>query len=178
MADIDDAVPIEGVISVKQEARANLAAVRGRINGLPDSADPDGNETTPHLGKAVVVGTAGAVPAGPSDTVHFGGARVREGRPDPVPVTGNITLDDDDHQGRLLTVNSASEITITLAPASIMDGFRATVVRYGTGDVAFSCADGLTLRHPDGHTRIYRRYDAVVVQRLGDDVLLLGATKA
>lgn len=182
MATIDPATPADTVTAQKSALRDNLKAIAGRIADVPDALDPGGNQATALLGRVCVIGQNSIVAAKSSgaspDYVDFGNAVVRAARADNVAITTNVTLSDAEHGGRALMVNSSSDVVVTADGGSISDGFVCVIRRIGTGEVAIATTGGLTLRHPDSHTRIYARYDAVEVTRYGSDLYLSGRTKS
>ncbi len=180
MADIDATKPAEGDYTSKGDVRANTLAIKGRVEGLPDSRDPAGNLALPHVGKIVVIGADGARVAASADVITLDGARLVNLRLDGIAVTDNLALADAGHSGRLLEVDGSDEITLTASPAGggggISDGFAVTILRKGTGEVAIATTGGLTLRHPDDHTRLGPRWSTAGLILSGSDLILVGKT--
>lgn len=177
MAAVDDTVPPATGAILVEPVRNNFRAIKGRIEDLPDALDPGGNQCTPLIGRAVVIGSTGAVPAQPSHTVSFGGAIVGGARIPQVTVTGNLSLTAE-HCGALLVVTSGTDVVLTADLSALATGWACSVLRAGAGNVAVATTGGLTLRHPSGHTRVNATYDAVTLVRVGaSDLVLLGATK-
>jgi hypothetical protein len=71
-------------------------------------------------------------------------------------VTASRSLRQDDI-GKLLKVNSASAITITL-PASLPEGFGCAVMRIGTGTVTFAAGSGASMVNVDSGDEILGQY--------------------
>lgn len=177
MAQIDDTIPQDYVQAVKSAFRANWRAIRGRVADLPDALDPNGNQATAHAGKACVIGSNGARVVQSSDTVTFALARLSQYRLPYTQVTANVALTDQ-HCGQVVCVDSSSNVVVTLSGNSISDGFVCLVRRLGAGEVTFAATDGIAIQHPDGHSKVDKRYDAVLVTRIGSAVFLDGPTRA
>lgn len=54
--------------------------------------------------------------------------------------------------GKVLTFNNAGAITLTVAP-DLGAGFNCLVIQKGAGRVTFAEGAGVTVNHPDGHTK-------------------------
>jgi hypothetical protein len=94
--------------------------------------------------------------------------------------TGNYTLVLDD-RGKVLEVNSASGVTITVptnASVAFATGAMVAVTRRGAGDVTIA-GSGVTLRSDSGRLKIGKQYAAVVLLKIGtDEWMVLGNLKA
>lgn len=176
MAQIDDQIPQDYVPAIKAAIRANWRAIRGRIADLPDALDPNGNQATQHVGKVCVIGSTGARAVQSGDDVTFALAKLSRYRVPYLTVTQNTTLTDS-HCGVTVCVDATSDVVLSITASSVSDGFICLVRRLGTGEVAVAASGGLAIAHPDGHARIDRRYDAVLVTRVGNSVFLDGPTK-
>lgn len=177
MASVDDTVPPATGAILVEPVRNNFRAIKGRIEPLPDALDPGGNQCTPLVGRAVVIGPSGAKPVADTDTVSFAGAIVGGARLPQVTVTGNLSLTAA-HCGFVLVVTSGTDVVLTADLAALPTGWACAVLRAGAGQVAIATTGGLTLRHPSGHTRINQTYDAVTLFRAGaSDLVLWGGTK-
>lgn len=95
--------------------------------------------------------------------------------------TGNYTLVLDD-RGKVLEVNSASAVTITVPTAASVafdTGAMVAVTRRGAGDVTIAGSAGVTLRSDSGRLKIGKQYAAVVLLKIGtDEWMVLGNLKA
>lgn len=73
-----------------------------------------------------------------------------------VDVTANYTIQASD-AGKLLRVNSAGTVTITL-PDSFDAGFGVPVLRRGAGAVQFATTGGASMNNEFSHTQIARQH--------------------
>lgn len=73
-----------------------------------------------------------------------------------VQVTGDTTLTEN-HRGRVLQVNSANAVTLTL-PNDLAAGFHCKVERYGAGQVTFTAASGATLHNTASAATMLAQY--------------------
>jgi hypothetical protein len=83
--------------------------------------------------------------------------------------TTGYTLAISDHN-KIITVNSGSDLTITLPQTSsvdIPDGFTCKVIRRGSGAITFAIQGAETLESANSYTRIGPQYGAATVIRLG-----------
>lgn len=176
--EIDDTVPPASGPILVTPMRNNARATKGRIDPLPDALDPGGNQCTPLVGRAVVIGASGATVAEPSASVDFGLAQVAGDRVKQTIVTTSTSLTDA-HCGHFIVVSSSSDVTLTVDLADVSIGWQCAVYRAGTGEVAIATTGGLTLRETDGYTRIDRRYDTITLLRVagGNDLLATGRMK-
>lgn len=177
MATIDDSVPPATGAILVTPVRNNFKAIKGRIDQLPDALDGGGNQCTPLLGRVVVIGAAGAKVAGSGDTVDFAGAAARGAILAITQLTANATLDAQ-HAAHLIVANSTSDIVLTVDGSAIPIGWYCSICRANIGEVAIATTGGITLRHPDNHTRVYARYDMVSLIKISaSDLLFAGRTK-
>lgn len=61
------------------------------------------------------------------------------------------------HNGLILETTANSAVTLSLLN-NLPAGFNCIIVQKGTGQITFTAASGVTLLHPDGHTRSAKRY--------------------
>jgi hypothetical protein len=177
VADIDDSIPPTTGSIFALPIQNNFKALRGRVNALPDALDPNGNQCTAVINRPLIVGSAGAKVAAPGDTVDFAGAAARGALLAITTLTGNTTLGTQ-HTGHLLIVDSTATVVLTVDGSAIPIGWHCTILRAGTGDVGVAAAGGISLRHPDNHTRIFARYDmASLIKATSSDLIFAGRTK-
>lgn len=177
MAVIDNTVPPDTGSIFPTPIRNNFTAIRGRIADLPDALDSGGNQCTPLIGRAVIVGPNGAKAATSSDVVDFASAAARGASLAITTLTNNTTLGLA-HAGHLVVVDSTATVVLTVDGGLVPIGWHCTICRANTGDVAFATAGGINLRHPDNHTRIFARYDlASLIKISSSDLILAGRTK-
>lgn len=95
--------------------------------------------------------------------------------------TGNYTLVLDD-RGKVIEVNSASGVTVTVpanSSVAFATGAMVAVTRRGAGDVTIAGSAGVTLRSDSGRLKIGKQYAAVVCLKIGtDEWMVLGNLKA
>ena len=72
--------------------------------------------------------------------------------------TDNYTLQTSDN-GKVITVNSATDKTITL-PDSLSSEFSCTVIQLGAGQVSFSGSDSMIIQNRQSHTKTAGQYAA------------------
>jgi hypothetical protein len=66
--------------------------------------------------------------------------------------TGPFALSQATHGGKIVRVNSASPVPVTI-PNNLPEGFNCTIVQRGAGQVTFAPASGATLDHRQNHTK-------------------------
>lgn len=115
-------------------------------------------------GQILVVNGAATGPTSIGDAsvaaALFGNVAVRQFKAGAVPLAASASLTDRDHGGASLDLGNGSAATLTVAlnadPAlGVSDGFQCEVVRLlGSAAVQVAAGAGLTLRNPDGHSRV------------------------
>lgn len=94
--------------------------------------------------------------------------------------TGNYTLDLSD-AGRVIEVNSASNLTVTIpvnSSVAFATGSTVVVTRRGSGEVSIAGSGGVTTRSQDGQLRIGKQYAAAALIKIGtDEWLVVGNLK-
>jgi len=86
-----------------------------------------------------------------------------------VDVTANTTLTEN-HRGRVLRVNSGSDVTLTL-PRDLDAGFFCEVEQYGAGQIIFSAATGATLHNADSFDRTRAQYARAEVEVIAQNAV-------
>jgi hypothetical protein len=71
---------------------------------------------------------------------------------DVVTETGPFALSQATHGGKIVRVNSASPVTVTV-PNNLPEGFNCPIVQRGAGEITFVPASGATLDHRQSHTK-------------------------
>jgi hypothetical protein len=113
--------------------------------------------------------------------VASNGVFVGQARPTKTDITANATLALVD-EGKVLRVNSASNLTITI-PLNSSVAFpidtEIAVLRYGTGTVSISPTSGVTLNSKNAERKISGQYGSVALKKIGtDEWVLVGSLEA
>ena len=74
--------------------------------------------------------------------------------------------------GKVLTLNNANAITLTIA-ASLGDGFNCLIVQKGAGQVTLSAAGGVTVVNRSSETKTAGQYATVSVINIGSEQYIL-----
>jgi len=85
------------------------------------------------------------------------------------------TLTDEDN-GRVIAMNNASAITLTV-PQYLKAGFNCTIIQLGTGQIT-PTASGTTINSYASTTKTAGQYAACTLLAISDDVFVLGGTLA
>jgi hypothetical protein len=109
------------------------------------------------------------------------GVFVGESRPRLIEITDNATLAII-HEGRVLRVTSASNLTITIplnSSVALPVNTEIAVLRYGTGTVSISPTSGVTLNSKNAERKISGQYGSVALKKIGtDEWVLVGSLEA
>lgn len=92
-----------------------------------------------------------------------------DGQVDAITITSGYTLSLDD-RGKIVEVNSASPVTVTIPPnasAAFPVGTVIEVYQYGTGQVTVAPGGGVTLRAADGRTKLTTQYSSAALRKRG-----------
>ena len=81
------------------------------------------------------------------------------------------TLNSSDN-GKVVTLNNANAITLTIA-ASLGDGFNCLIVQKGSGQITLSAATGVTIANRSSETKTAGQYATVSVINIGSDTYIL-----
>jgi hypothetical protein len=114
-------------------------------------------------------------------TIANNGVFVGQSRPTRTDITANATLALVD-EGKVLRVNSASNLTLTI-PLNSSVAFpidtEIAVLRYGTGTVSISPTSGVTLNSKNAERKISGQYGSVALKKIGtDEWVLVGSLEA
>ena len=77
--------------------------------------------------------------------------------------------------GKVLTLNNANAITLTIA-ASLGDGFNCLIVQKGAGQVTLSAAGGVTVVNRSSETKTAGQYATVSVINIGSEQYILSVS--
>jgi hypothetical protein len=109
------------------------------------------------------------------------GVYVGETRPRLNDITANATLALVD-EGKVLRVNSSSNLTITIplnSSVAFPTNTEIAVLRYGTGTVSISPTSGVTLNSKNAERKISGQYGSVALKKIGtDEWVLVGSLEA
>jgi hypothetical protein len=110
------------------------------------------------------------------------GIFVGQSRPTRTDITANATLALAD-EGKVLRVNSSSNLTITIPKNSAVAfpiDTEIAILRYGTGTVSIAPVDGdVTLQSKNAERKISDRYGSVALKKIGENEwVLVGSLEA
>jgi hypothetical protein len=109
------------------------------------------------------------------------GIFVGQSRPTRTDITANATLALAD-EGKVLRVNSASNLTVTIplnSSVAFPTDTEIAILRYGTGTVSISPTAGVTLNSKNSETKISGQYGSVALKKIGENEwVLVGSLEA
>jgi hypothetical protein len=109
------------------------------------------------------------------------GIFVGQSRPTRTDITANATLALAD-EGKVLRVNSASNLTITIplnSSVAFPTDTEIAILRYGTGTVSISPTSGVTLQSASGNRKVKDQYGSVALKKIGENEwILVGSLEA
>ena len=109
-----------------------------------------------------------------------GTQRVTDGNPENVQtgITYTLVLDD---AGKLVSLDNASAITLTVPPNSSVAfaiGTRISLFQKGAGQVTFSPGSGVTINNVNSHTKTQGQYGVVELLKYATDTWILSGETA
>ncbi len=78
-------------------------------------------------------------------------------------------------KGKMVSMNSAGGITLTVPSATFENGDRVDVVQYGVGQVSFAAGSGVTIRSSGGKLKLFGQYSGATLWfKSASEVILIG----
>jgi hypothetical protein len=109
------------------------------------------------------------------------GIFVGQSRPTRTDITANATLALAD-EGKVLRVNSASNLTVTIplnSSVAFPTDTEIAILRYGTGTVSISPTAGVTLNSVSSNRKVKDQYGSVALKKIGENEwVLVGSLEA
>lgn len=178
----DATIPVDGVRAGKAAVRANWQSIAAKIGPMPE------DWSAYSIGEPVILNDAktGVVPISLLDSdssSHFKNRMARNVAPYVIEVSGSASLTSNAHIGNLLVCVNSSALTLTFEPNAdpalgVTNGFFVTILRTGAGSVTIA-SSGMTLQHPNGHTKVTSNlFACVYADTVNNKLYFGGATEA
>lgn len=151
-----------------------IAAGGGAITTAQSSIDISGYSSLPEMNNNIVFRTAGVermrldqsgnLSGSTTNTLSGFGAQINA-------ISTSVSLAATDN-AEVIQSNATTAITITI-PKDLPSGFNCMVLQYGTGQITFSGASGVTIINRNGYNKSIGQYALITILHIGSNIVII-----